>query len=212
MARAITDLDVSDVSDTILDAYIRDGYDRFMALERRWPWLEASYTLNTLANQSEYLLSGIGDVREITAFLHDSDYGSRIEWRGHDEAERAWQGSTASIPYEYSKWAGNIRLWPTPNAVYALALRGYRNPTAWYDTDSTEVDADVEFHMALVYYAVSLLYQLQEDIELAQYYRRSFDEAIMLARGEAMRMPQSAPLILHGARRRWLRPNRLVGS
>ena len=82
MARAITDLDVSDVSDTILSAYIRDGYDRFMALERRWPWLEASYTLNTVANQSAYLLSAIGDVREITAFLHDSSVGSRIEWRG----------------------------------------------------------------------------------------------------------------------------------
>ena len=206
MARSITDLDVTDVSDSVLNAYILDGYNRFMALERRWPWLESSYTISVLNGVQTYLLSGIGDIREITAVVYSDNVNGRLAWEGHDAAVDEWYSRPSGIPRCWSKWSQDIYLWPIPDAAYILEARGYRNPTNWMTDDTTQVDADIPFHQALVYFAVACMYQLQEDLELAAYYRRSFDEAIMLARSEAMRIPNATPLILHGgrrSRRRW---------
>jgi hypothetical protein len=38
------------------------------------------------------------------------------------------------------------------------------------------------------------VYQLQEDIELASFYRKSFDEAVRLAAADIMRPPSQRPL------------------
>jgi hypothetical protein len=56
--REIVDMDTTDVSDALLNMYIRDGYDRMISLERRWPFLEKSYTLSTVKNQKSYAVSG----------------------------------------------------------------------------------------------------------------------------------------------------------
>lgn len=211
MARSITDLDVSDVSDTILNGYILDGYNRFMALERRWPWLEGDFALSTVAATQATVLTDVGDIREITAIIHDDGTSGRLTWIGHGTAEEEFYGASNGVPCYWSKWSSSIYLWPIPDAEYTLSVRGYRNPVDWTASDIIEVDADSTFHIALVYYAVSLMYQLQEDAELAAIYRRSFDEAVGLARAEAMRLPQAQALVLHGGRRsRWVR-RRLIG-
>jgi hypothetical protein len=49
--RAITEMDASDVSDALIQLYIRDGYNRIIDLERRWNFLEVSFTFNTVADQ-----------------------------------------------------------------------------------------------------------------------------------------------------------------
>jgi len=202
MARTITDLDVTDVTDSILNTYIKDGYLRLMSLERRWPWLEASYTLTAIAGTQAYTLSGVGDIEEITSILHDDDVSGRLTWCGHQSAEDVWYGTTSGVPQNWSKWGTSIYLWPTPDAAYSMSVRAYRNPVNWTASDTVECDADTAFHIALVYYVVAMMYQLQEDPEQAALYRRSFDEAVTMARGEAMRLPQSGALILHGGYRR----------
>jgi hypothetical protein len=47
--REIVDMDTDDVSDALLNMYIKDGYDRMISLERRWPFLEKSYTMSTVS-------------------------------------------------------------------------------------------------------------------------------------------------------------------
>ena len=37
--RGITEMDSADVSDSILQLYMRDGYNRIIDLERRWNFL-----------------------------------------------------------------------------------------------------------------------------------------------------------------------------
>ena len=157
--REIVDMDTTDVSDALLNMYIRDGYDRMISLERRWPFLEKSYTLSTVANQKTYAISsiGTGDVREITSIVEDSVGGIRLTLIDHADGEAFWLGSqdTAGRPMHFSVWEQKLCIWPEPNDVYTLDLRGYRKPTAWDSDDTTEVDADERLHQKLVYYAVA---------------------------------------------------------
>ena len=211
--REIVDLDEQDLSNTLLDMYIKDGFDRIIALERRWPFYQKTFTLNTVPAQRAYAVNTVGDgnLREIISLVDTSTVGNRLEFIAYDDAEAVWVGSydQVSRPLYFTFWEDQIHLWPKPDAVYPLVVRGYRKPTDWSASDSTEVDADERLHQCLVYYGVAQVYQLQEDIELASYYRKTFDEAVRLSAADIMRPSSQRPLafsdgVPHPSRRWWL--------
>lgn len=206
-ARTITELEEADVSNTTIDLYIRDGYERMLSLERRWPFFEQTATMSSVANQRDYPLAAInaGNFREITSVVNTTS-GARLQLISYDQGEQVFIADSSDAvgePRWWSLWGGNLQLWPKPDAVYSLALRGYRKPTDWDLSDSTDMDADTRMHRALVYYVVAQLYQLQEDVEMASFYRATFDEAVRLARADIIRTPSAAPLILSGGDPRW---------
>lgn len=202
--REVVDMDSTDVSDALLAMYITDGYERIIALDGRWPFFEKSWTLTTVADQSAYLVSGIGtgDVREITSVVDPSAGGIRLTMIDHAEAEALWLGANdqSGTPRHFSIWQQSIHLWPKPEAAVTLNLRGYRKPTAWYSDGTTEVDADDRLHQSLVTYTIAQVYQLQEDLEVASFYRQSFDESVRLATADILRVPSHRPLVLSGSR------------
>ena len=106
--REIVDMGSTDLSDTLLNMYIQDGYDRMIALERRWPFFEKTYTLSTVADQRSYALSSIGegDVREITSVVDTTAGGVRLTLVAHEDAEALWLGSSdlSSRPLHFSVW------------------------------------------------------------------------------------------------------------
>lgn len=195
--REIVDLGAEDVSDTLLAMYVKDGYERIIATERRWPFFQKTYTMNTVAGQRAYDIDliGDGDLREVTSIVDTSAVGRRIELIAYDDAESIWVGNfdQAQRPLYFSLWQDKVHLWPKPDAIYPLVVRGYRKPTDWSASNSTEVDADDRLHQPLVYYGVAQVYQLQEDVELATFYRRTFDEAVRLAVSDIMRPPSQRP-------------------
>ncbi len=196
--REIVDLDIQDVSDTLLNMYIKDGFERIIALERRWPFYQKTFNLNTVEDQRAYAINTVGDgnLREITSVVDTSTTGNRLEYISYDDAESVWVGSydQSSRPSYFTFWQEQIHLFPKPDGIYPLVVRGYRKPINWSASDSTEVDADTRLHQPLVYYGVAQVYQLQEDIELASFYRQSFDEAVRLAAADIMRPPSQRPL------------------
>lgn len=211
--REIVDLDEQDVSDTLLNMYIKDGFERIIALERRWPFYQKTFALSTVEDQRAYDIDTVGDgnLREITSVVDTSTIGNRLEYISYDDAESVWVGSydQSSRPLYFTFWQEQIHFWPKPNGVYPLVVRGYRKPIDWSASDSIEVDADSRLHQPLVYYGVAQVYQLQEDIELASFYRKSFDEAVRLAAADIMRPPSQRPLAVSDGRpqissRRWL--------
>lgn len=211
-ARAITELEVSDVSDATLNQYVKDGFSRLIQLERRWPFYEASATLTTVADQRDYPLSaiGAGNLYEVISIVNDRVNG-RLSQIDYDLGEDIYLTGNdyASEPRFYSTWDGDLQIWPKPDAVYSLKVRGYRKPTVWYEDDVSEVDADDRLHQPLIWYVVAQMYQLQEDAEMASLYRASFDEAVRLARADIMRASSHAPLVLSGgASRRYGGPLR----
>jgi hypothetical protein len=202
--RSITDMDTTDLPDDVLDMYIKDGYQRMISLERRWPFFQKSYAMTTVANQGSYDIGSIGsgDIREITSIVDTTAGGFRLTLIAHEDAEAVWNGTGDLIgrPLHFSLWEGKVFIWPRPNAAYTFSLRGYRKPVDWTANTSTEVDADERLHQALVYYAVAQVYQLQEDMELATFYRGSFDENVRLVANDIMRPSSHRPMVLSGSR------------
>lgn len=211
--REIVDLDEEDLPLSLLRVYFQDGFQRIVELERRWSFYEVSYDLNTVADQREYVITSIddGDLKEIISVTDTSIAGNRLNMISYDDAEAIWVGSldVAGRPYHYALWESNLHLFPKPDTVYPLRVRGYRKPSFDWLTQNEQVDIDEAFHLALVYYAVSREYQRQEDPELAMMYKQSYDEAVGIARQDLMRTPSARPLVFAGgsiypSKKRWL--------
>ncbi|CAB4151247.1 hypothetical protein UFOVP587_7 [uncultured Caudovirales phage] len=182
--RSITDLDTADISDSLLDLYIRDGYYRILDTEKRWSFLEYSFTFNTQTGKRNYELSTLSDepMGQISSIIDNRGTGYRLDMIGFDMAEATYIGSydTNGDPLFYAHWNGEIHLYPKPNNVRTLICRGYREPLDW-QTDGGDVDAIPSLHFPLVYYACSRIYQQLEDTTMAQIYKNSFDEGVSLA-------------------------------
>lgn len=206
--RDITDLDEVDVSADLIVSYMKDGFQRIINLERRWPFLETTYTLNTVASQRDYSMKSIGEttpgaadgqLREVISFLDNSTSGNRLALISLDDAEAVWHGSfdTPSRPLFFTEWGDTIKLYPRPDIAYPLTVRGYRKAHyTWTTARNTEPDCDERLHNAIAYYAVSQIYKRQEDSEMANMYKQSFEEAVSLCRKELMRPASHRPMIM----------------
>ena len=182
--RDITDLDIEDLPDSLLNLYLRDGYYRILDLEKRWVFLEKSFTFSTVANQRPYNIASFTNdpIGQIVSVIDESGIGLSLDMVPFDMAETTYVGAydTSGDPLFYAIWEGQIHLFPKPNNVRTLKVRGYREPTDWVGEDDV-VDAAPSLHFALVYYACSRIYQRLEDTVMAAEYKRSFDEAVVLA-------------------------------
>jgi hypothetical protein len=212
MVRNISDLDTTDLPNSVLDDFVKEAFQRIIVLERRWPKYQETYTFNTVVNQRAYTIATIGDIREVISLVDTSTSGSRLTMIPYDNAEEIWLGNTdvASRPYFYALWDSALHLYAKPDAVYSITLRAYRNPLyTWLTTITDPIDCDEWFHILLVYFVLSRVYQRQEDPELSQMYLKSFEEGVAMARRDLMKTPSARPMLLSGGRqyptmRRWL--------
>jgi len=210
--RDMSDLDEVDLSDAVIDQFAREGFQRIYALERRWPILQETYTFNTVANQREYTISTIGDIREIISVVDTSTQGARLTLIDYNDAEGIWLGNldVASRPYFYSFWDKKIQLWAKPDIVYSMTVRAFRNPVYTWLTNITEsIDLDEWFHAILPYFVLARVYQRQEDSDLANMYLKSFEEGVALARRDLMKASSAQPVVMSGGKqyptmKRWL--------
>ena len=210
--RNMADLDEVDLPDSIVDQFAREGFQRIYSLERRWPYLQETYTFNTVANQREYTISTIGDIREIISVVDTSTAGARLTLIPYDNAEEIWLGNTdvPSRPYFYSFWDKKLQLWAKPDAVYPITVRAYRNPVyTWLSNTEETIDLDEWFHALLPYFVLARVYQRQEDAQLSQMYMNSFEEGVGLARRDLMKASSAQPVVMSAGRqyptmRRWL--------
>ena len=210
--RNMADLDTEDLPDSLIDQFAREGFQRIYALERRWPYLQETYTFNTVVDQREYTISTIGDIREIISVLDTSSSGARLTLIPYDNAEEIWLGNTdvPSRPYFYSFWDKKLQLWAKPDAVYPITVRAYRNPVyTWLSNTNETIDLDEWFHALLPYFVLGRVYQRQEDAQLSQMYLNSFEQGVGLARRDLMKASSAQPVVMSGGRqyptmRRWL--------
>jgi hypothetical protein len=208
----MVDLDETDLPDSIVDQFAREGFQRIYALERRWPILQESYTFNTVPNQREYTISTIGDIREIISVVDTSTQGARLNLIDYNEAEGIWLGNldVASRPYFYSFWDKKLQLWAKPDIVYPMTVRAFRNPVyTWLSNDDEAIDLDEWFHAILPYFIIARVYQRQEDSDLSAMHMRSFDEGVAFARRDLMKASSAQPVVMSGGKQyptlqRWL--------
>jgi hypothetical protein len=200
--RDIVDLDAEDLPDSLLNLYIRDGYYRILDVEKRWGFLEQTFTFNTIANQRSYAIETLtGEpISQVVSILDNTGIGMRLDMVGYDMAEQTYVGSydTAGDPLFYAIWGGQIHLFPKPNNARSLTVRAYREPIDWQTTGEA-VDASPSLHFPLVYYACSRVYQKLEDAAMAAVYKQAFDEGVALARSQIAKPTSHGHLIMaHG--------------
>lgn len=203
--RDIVDLDADDLPDGLLNLFIRDGYYRILDVEKRWTWLETSFTFNTVQGQRAYTIANFtaDPISQVASIVDNSDIGTRLDMIGYDMGEATWNGTTDTNgdPLFYAVWNGQIHLFPKPDNARTLTCRGYREPIDW-QTSGGAVDAAPSLHFPLVYYATSRVYQRLEDAQMAAMYKQSFDEGVALARNNIMKPNSHGQLILaHGQTR-----------
>jgi len=201
MVRDITDLDANDLPDSLIKLYLRDGYYRVLDLEKRWPFLEKTFTFATVSGTRAYTVSAFtaDPMDQIMSIMDNVGVGNNLEMVAYNELEQAYAGGsdTARPPEFYALWEGKIHLFPKPNDIRTLTVRGYREPIDWVTTGAA-VDASANLHIALAYYACSRIYQRLEDTEMANEYKRSFDEAVTLAVKNIQIPTSHASLVLSG--------------
>ena len=210
--RDMADLDETDLPDSLIDQFAREGFQRIYALERRWPILQETYTFNTVANQREYTISTIGDIREIISIVDTSTQGARLTLIDYNQAEETWLGNldVPSRPYFFSFWDKKIQLWAKPDIVYPMTVRAFRNPVYTWLTDINEaIDLDEFFHAILPYFVLARVYQRQEDAQLAAMYLGTFEEGVAIAKRDLMKASSAQPVIMSGGKqyptmKRWL--------
>ena len=208
----MADLDETDLSNSVIDQFAREGFQRIYALERRWPILQETYTFNTVANQRAYTISTIGDIREIISVVDTSNQGARLTLIDYNDAEQIWLGNldVASRPYFYSFWDKKLQLWAKPDIVYPMTVRAFRNPVyTWLTNITQDIDLDEWFHAILPYFVLARVYQRQEDSDLANMYMKSFEEGVAFARRDLMKASSAQPVVMSGGRqyptmKRWL--------
>ena len=179
-ARAIVDIDSTDISDTVLNNIIGQGFDAVVYSEKRWPFYDISTTFSTVASQKDYPLATVGasvtqGLRDVVALRNDDHV---IQYIGSDHADKNYPLDVASSgePWEWSYWNDTVRFYPTPSSVETIYVRGIRNATAFGQgsSDSATPDIPDPFHAVLVTYAIAKCYLQQEDPVMADQYMRSY--------------------------------------
>ena len=196
-AREVAEVSSADVSDTLMDLFIRDGYNRIIDLERRWPFLEVSFTMTTVADQQAYTIDDFTshNIREVVSIV-DPDH-VRLDFISYEIAEEVFITGNApsGSPIYAAHWADQIHLFPAPDSAITLNVRAYREPTDWI-TAGTAPDGVEAFDLALVDYAVARSYKMQEAFAPAQEFERSFNDTIAFARRDIMKADSYAPVQL----------------
>ena len=217
------DFDVDDISQDLVIQFIKEGYQRIVALDGRWPWLQSVWTFTTVANQRSYSTGftltstnstaipvpqanqTLPEIREVINLVNNTNAGNELIYIDQFKAEQIWNGTSdqPNIPTYWSLWSGQINLWPKPLQAYDITMRGYREPSLeWLnqgDANSTFfVDLNQEFHMMLVNFVMMRIFQFQEDPEMAAVYQRHFQEGVAIAKDNITAPNSNQPMLLSG--------------
>lgn len=190
------DLDEEDITNAVLDEFVREGFDRTFAAEQRWPFFESSWPLFLSSGETSL---DIPATLATPVSLRDLGLGIRLIQIGQRTAEDNFDGIlAAATPNLFSIWGGTLYLWPPPTeSDRSYELRGYRKPL-WTGVAIDELDGDDRLHAAITHYATALAYAQLEDPELEIGYMRRWSELLRDIRQEAMRPQHHEPLILNG--------------
>jgi hypothetical protein len=203
------DLDESEIPNALLDVWARDATIKISRTRKRWPFFEASWTLNTVAGQRDYPLDDFDpDCDEITSIVRND---RRLVFMGRDEAEAAYlpyQTSSGFVTF-YNIWGNTLRLYPTPDFVDVLNLRGYRKVDDWVAGGAGAIpDFPEDFHDAIRLYLLGMAYMQQEDPEMAGQFINAFNAEMDVLKKQYGDAPGAYPLVLGGGPR-VRRPSRM---
>lgn len=194
--RDMLEVETEDWPDALIDASIREAYERIAARETRWPFYEVKRQIPVAAEQPSFGLEN-NTLREVTSVRIGTDH---LSYTTSDTAEYRWGESTGK-PREFSRWGDDLELWPTPAADYTVSVRGYRPANDFSNAAGWEPDLPTEFHALLLDWALANEYQRQDDPEMMSTYRNKFEEQLASLRSQFMSTPTPQPIVMGGGSR-----------
>jgi hypothetical protein len=196
LVHAQTQTSTGDLSDTVVDWYLQQAYERTINVESRWPFFEQSWQM--MLPVGEYRMALPGDVNlQVPMALYDVAADRRLNYKGPEWMDDHYYGPQVGTmhPIQYTIWQGEVWLYPRVSLTVEreYRLRGYRRYLNWL-TPLNEPDCDSRLHLPLVHYAVALAYAQQEDETLETVYMDRWQRDVELARALIIEPRHHRPL------------------
>lgn len=219
----LADLDIGfdendDISQDLVNGFIKEGFQKVVALSQRWPYYQTTYAFTTIADVRPYTVftqtqpsilnpQSITSIQSLIAVINNgpvggnNGVGNALVYIDQARAESIWVGSQdqPDIPAYFSIWADQLNLWPKPDQPYQMTIRGYRIPSLnWFLDENTAIDIAPQLQLPLINYVMARIFQFQEDPEMANEYMRSFEKAIAIIQGQLTAPSSNRQLIMSG--------------
>lgn len=190
------EIEEEDWPQPLMDAAIAEGYDRILAENTRWPWLEERWEVPVAAGSSTVPL---GDSAEpIAEVVSVRVGGDKLVATDEDSALEAWGDGKTGRPREWSRWSNELNLWPATSTDITVHVQGYRSPRPFVSLGGWEPDLPPEMHWLLMDWALANEFQRQEDTEMMMAYRQKFDLQLSQVKRRVLTPPVPLPLVVGG--------------
>lgn len=197
--RAALDLDSTDLTDALLDVYIRQGERAALLAEKQWPFYESEGTFATAIGQRDYALATVLPTASTIRDLRCPDWQlEAVDRTRIDDLT----GSTApsGTPVMYARWGTTLRLYPTPSAVQTITATFYRNYVEFATASGNQPDCPRDFDEVIASYALSRAAIQQGDPESAAAALDAFNVGMTELKAFYMQTDADGPLVLGGRR------------
>lgn len=168
--RAYLDVDDQDISDVLIDMWVREAQSVVLRARPHWPHLHATYVFNSAVGTTDYALT-LQKVRDIQGPQWLLDEISPAE---ADQLFTPNLANTGDIRY-YAKLGANattglltVRLYPTPTAILTFTARGQRAASDPAAGSGVSPDIPEEFHPLVAVYVTAKACMQQNDYEQGQ--------------------------------------------
>ena len=225
--RDIADTDSTELTDSVARIYLFKGFDEVVTRQGDWKHFEIEDSFSTVADQRDYAFTTVytptvsdgSTLVDITLVTDDSNYAYNLKWVDYEDARRIWHGvnDISANPFYWSvrRTTGTpyLCLWPKPDSIRTITINGYRSENDWKaDAVSAPaaavIDLPVRLQYTLIDYVLSCWYDQQEDLEMADKYRKKFEVAVGTIMADEQRSTQARPLIMGGGHRPYMNEKR----
>jgi hypothetical protein len=175
-ARKIVRIDVNDVSDPDMDAFLDEGYDRVM-MHTTWEWAKSlvSEDVVLVPGQNEY--ATIGDVVQITS-VQNTDRNYSLRSISKNELDSYLNAVITTTDPTHFYWVDGTQLiFPSASTTDTLAVQ-YITIPLFGNGDTDEPVFNHIFHRILVDWCLHRLWEMEEDFDKSTEYRARFEEGI----------------------------------
>lgn len=200
-----------DISQDLVYGFIKEGFQKVYNLTTRWPYYQNTLGLVTVAGQRGYTVftqsnptvanKTLPDLNQIISVVNTTNAGNALVALDQFKCESLWVGASdqPGIPAYFSIWANTLNLWPKPDGVYVLSIRGFRRPNLdWLSDANLPIDISPDMQLALTNYVMARIFQFQEDPEMAAVYNRNFEQEVAIIQGNLTAPNNNQPLIMSG--------------
>lgn len=178
---------------------------REIATAKHWPFFtDYGNSFNTVAGTEEYTLTETNIRKLLTVRITTSGYEKRLSPVRYDafrdkypNVDTTADRGTPDLYYTTGRASTNelkVKLYPVPDAVYAVAYDFYAEP-AVMDSDDDVPGIPLLYHDMLIDYAMWKSFLHEKKLELADYWRKRWDERLRTMMGD-YQFPETAEALI----------------